>query len=142
MSNCQQTNEFEGGIPLRPLLPDPSGEFTPQPTWFALTVQPQHEKAVAAQLLLKAIDGYVPVYCEHHPWSDRVQSVELPLFPRYVLACFDLAERLTVLTTPGVKSIVGFGGKACAIDPREIAAVQQMIASGMPVGPWPFLKVG
>ena len=84
----------------------------PQSTrWFAVTVKPQHEKAVAAQLEAKGLEGYVPVYRDRHRWSDRVRTVELPLFPRYVFARFRLAERLSVVTVPSVTSIVSFGGK-------------------------------
>jgi len=114
----------------------------PATPWFALTVKPKHEKAVAAQLQARSIEGYAPVYRERHRWSDRVQSVELPLFPRYVLARFQFVERLSVLTIPSVKSVVTFGGKPCSVDPGEIDAVQRMVASGMPVAPWPFLKIG
>jgi transcription antitermination factor NusG len=129
MPSVKARSQFEVGVPQTVL-------------WFALTVRPQHEQAVAAQLQAKALESYVPVYRERHRWSDRVQSVELPLFPRYVFARFRLPERLSVLSIPSVKSIVSFGGKPCAVDPREIEAVQRMVASGMPVMPWPFLKIG
>jgi transcription antitermination factor NusG len=107
-----------------------------------VTVKPQHEKAVAAQLEAKGLEGYVPVYRDRHRWSDRVRTVELPLFPRYVFARFRLAERLSVVTVPSVTSIVSFGGKPCAIDDVEIESIRQMLASGMPVAPWPFLNIG
>ena len=115
----------------------------PQTTdWFALTVKPQHEKAVEAQLHAKGLEGYLPLYRERHRWSDRFTTVELPLFPRYVFACFSIAERQSVLSIPSVTSIVGFGGRPCAVDSREIEAVRRMVASGMRITPWPFLKVG
>jgi len=112
------------------------------PCWFALTVKPRHERAVAAQLEARTVEGYVPVHRECHRWSDRLRTVELPLFPRYVFARFPLTERVSVLSIPSVLSVVGFGGKACPIEPRQIEAIQRMIASGLPVAPWPFLKLG
>jgi transcription antitermination factor NusG len=110
--------------------------------WFAVTVKPQHEKAVAAQLQARGLEGYVPVYRERRRWSDRVQTVEQPLFPRYVLARFQPADRLSVVAIPSVTSIVSFGGQPCPIDEMEIEAIQSMLASGMPVAPWPFLSIG
>jgi transcription antitermination factor NusG len=41
-----------------------------------------------------------------------------------------------------VQSIVAFGGEPCAVDPREIEAIQRMVASGRAIVPWPFLKIG
>lgn len=111
-------------------------------SWFAVTVKPQHEKAVAAQLTAKGLEGYVPLYPARRRWSDRLQTVDLPLFPRYVFARFGLAERVSVVTIPSVTSIVSFGGKPCAMDEGEIEAIRRMLASGLPVAPWPFLKIG
>ncbi|MBZ5723965.1 MAG: hypothetical protein LAP87_03125 [Acidobacteriia bacterium] len=110
--------------------------------WFALTVKPQHEKAVVAQLRGRDIEGWVPLYRERRRWSDRQRTVELPLFPRYVLARFRLADRPSVLAIPSVTSIVSFGGKPCAVEAREIEAVRHMVASGLPVRPWPLLEIG
>jgi len=110
--------------------------------WFAVTVRPQHEKAVAAQLTAKGLEGYVPVYRARRHWSDRLQTVELPLFSRYVFARFQPDERVSVVTIPSVTSIVSICGKPCAIDEGEIEAIRRMLASGMPVAPWPFLKIG
>jgi len=113
-----------------------------KPDWFALTLKAQHEKAVAAKLQAKGIEGYVPFYRERHRWSDRIRTVEVPLFPRYAFARFRLAERVAALSLSGVTSIVSFGGQPCPVEPREIEAIQCMIASGLPVTPWPLLKIG
>jgi transcription antitermination factor NusG len=47
-----------------------------------------------------------------------------------------------VLATPGVTSVVGFGNQPAPVTEEEIRAVRTMIASGLPVGPWPYLQVG
>lgn len=81
--------------------------------WYALTVRPQHEKAVADQLQAKALESYVPLYRARRRWSDRSKTIELPLFSRYTFCRFSFEQRLRVLQTPSVVSIVGFGGKPC-----------------------------
>jgi transcriptional antiterminator NusG len=110
--------------------------------WFALTVKPQHEKAVLQQLEVKDLEGYSPFYRARRRWSDRIQPVELPLFPRYVFCRFTFEQRLKVLSSPGVHGIVGFGGKPCPVSEDEIAAVKAMVDSNKPVMPWPFVRVG
>jgi transcription antitermination factor NusG len=110
--------------------------------WYALTVKPQHEKAAAHVLRSKGLEEFVPLYRTRHRWSDRFKEVELPLFPGYVFCRFAVPQRTTVLTTPSVRSIVGFGKTPAPVAEEEIQAVQAMVSSGLPVGPWPFLKVG
>jgi transcription antitermination factor NusG len=117
-------------------------ETEPGPAWFALTVKPQHERAVANSLQLKGLEDFVPLYRDRRRWSDRVKELELPLFPGYVFCRFTATHRSGVLATPGVRSIVGFGKAPAAVPQSEIEAIRAMIASGLPVGPWPFLKVG
>lgn len=110
--------------------------------WFALTVKPQHEKAVGERLTVKSLESYVPLYRERRRWSDRVQTVDLPLFPRYVFCRFSFADRLKVLSTPSVRSVLGFGGKPTPVRDEEIAAVKGLVGSGLPVAPWRYLYVG
>jgi transcription antitermination factor NusG len=110
--------------------------------WFALTVRPQHEKAVADQLQAKALEGYLPLYRARRQWSDRSKTIELPLFSRYVFCRFGFEHRLRVLRIPSVTSIVGFGGRPCPVADQEIATIRRMVGSGLPLSPWPFLRLG
>ena len=110
--------------------------------WFALTVKPQHERAVADQLQSKTLEAYVPLYSARRRWSDRVKTVEVPLFPRYVFSRFVFEERSHVLKTPGVTSIVGFSGIACPVTDAEIDVVKTMVGSGNPLKVWPAIRVG
>jgi transcription antitermination factor NusG len=110
--------------------------------WYALTVKPRHERAVAEQLRSKSLEEYLPLYRSRRRWSDRIATVELPLFPRYVFCRFTFAERLKVLQILSVRSIVSCCGKPCAIDQGEIATIQAMTSSGQPIWPWPLAKIG
>jgi transcription antitermination factor NusG len=110
--------------------------------WYALTVRPRHEKAVADQLQAKALESYLPLYRARRRWSDRIQTIELPLFSRYVFCRFDFEARLKVLSVSSIVSIVGFGGKPCPIPDHEIETIQSIVGSGLPVCPWPFLSIG
>ena len=110
--------------------------------WFALTTRPRHEKTVATGLELRSVEGYLPLYPCKRPWSDRVKVVDLPLFPGYVFCRFTYPERLRVLETPGVTSVIGFNGQDAPIPEAEIRAVQKLLASGYPVQPWEYLRIG
>jgi len=110
--------------------------------WFALTVKPQHEKAVAQALHIKGVEDFLPLYRDRRRWSDRFKEIELPLFAGYVFCRFVPRQRTTVVTTPGVRQIVGFGRTPAPVSDREIDSIRAMVSSGLPVAPWPFLRAG
>lgn len=110
--------------------------------WFALTVKPRHEKAVAERLVARSLESYAPVYRDRRRWSDRVQTVEVPLFPRYVFCRFCFADRLKVLSMPSVQSVVGFGGQPASVPDEEIDAVKTLVGSGVAIAPWQYLRAG
>ena len=111
-------------------------------SWFALTVQHKHEKVVAWNLDQAGVESFVPLCRTRRMWSDRVKELELPLFPTYVFSRFTWQERVSVLRIPGVRGIVGFGRDGTPIPEVEINTLKQMVASGVPIHPWPYLKVG
>lgn len=110
--------------------------------WYALRVKPQHENSVYDALQGKAIEGFNPTYKSRRTWTDRVKVIDQPLFAGYVFGRFTPHDRVSVLRTPGVFSVVGFGGQPTPIPDEELQAIQHLTASGLGVQPWPFLKVG
>jgi len=112
------------------------------PRWFALTVKPRHEKAATAYLGRKGLEAYLPLYKARRRWSDRFREVELCLFPGYVFCRFNFEKRLDVLNVPSVHSIVGFGDRETPVSEEEIELIRTILASGAPVLPWDYLKVG
>lgn len=110
--------------------------------WFALTIAPQHELTVAGRLSAKGFDSSVPTYRVRRRWSDRTKVITLPLFPGYVLCRFDPGRRVPVMNTPGVRGAVCFGGKLAALDQADVARVQRMAASGLPLDPLEGLRTG
>jgi transcription antitermination factor NusG len=110
--------------------------------WFALRVRSGSEKLVATIAENKGVEHFLPVYSCNRHWSDRVKSVELPLFPGYLFCRLDVRYRLPVLTIPGVQHFVGIGKVPVAIEDAEIAAIQTAIQSGLPTEPWPYLTAG
>jgi transcriptional antiterminator NusG len=112
------------------------------PSWFALRVRPKHEKTVATHLSRLGFDEYVPLQRVRRRWSDRVKLLDAPLFPGYIFCRFGYSERLRVLNSPGVESVVGCGKTDVPVDDSEIAAVRTLVASGRPLAHLPFLRIG
>jgi len=114
----------------------------PPPRWYALTTKPRLEKATATHLRLKGFDELTPTYRTRRRWSDRIKEIEQQLFPGYVFCRFTYEQRMAVLTTPGVVSVVGFGKTPAAIDDAEIDSIRSIVKSGARTSPWPYLRAG
>lgn len=110
--------------------------------WYALVVKPKHEKAVHEHLTAAGYEASLPLYLARRRWSGRYKEIELPLFPGYVFCRFSFLARVRILRMPGVRSIVTAGQAPAPIPHREIAAIEAMCRSGLPVKPWTFLKIG
>ena len=109
--------------------------------WYALHVRSRHERVVEKSLEEKGYTVLYPFYRTKRKRVQRVVKVDVPLFPGYIFCHFDATKRLPVLKTPGVVTVVGCG-RPEPVDDREMASLQTVIGSGLPVGPWPFLRTG
>jgi transcription antitermination factor NusG len=110
--------------------------------WYAVGVKHQHEQAVHSALVFKGFEALAPTYRARRTWSDRVKDVTLPLFAGYVFSRFPFGERAKIVDTPGVTAIVAFGGRPAEVAASEIAAIQAVMESKIPMRPWPHLKPG
>lgn len=110
--------------------------------WFALQVRTRHESLVVSHLTARGYEPFLPMYTCRRKWSDRVKEVALPLFPGYVFCRLDVANRLPILSAPGVASILGIAKNPTPLDENEICAIRAATVAGLPREPWPFLKVG
>jgi transcription antitermination factor NusG len=111
-------------------------------SWFALQVRSRYEKNVANFLDGKGYEWFLPTYKSHRRWSDRIKELELPLFPGYLFCRFNPQDRLPILKTPGMISIVGTAKVPTAVDETEIVALRTLVNSGVSRQPWPFLQIG
>jgi transcription antitermination factor NusG len=110
--------------------------------WYAIHVRCHAEKNVSRMLEGRGYEQYLPLYRERNRWSDRVKEIELPLFEGYVFCRLDVPRRRPVLTVPGVIGIVGFGNTFTPVPEKEISVVRDIVRSGLPTVPWPFLREG
>jgi transcription antitermination factor NusG len=110
--------------------------------WYAAYTNANHEKRVAEQLGVRAVEHYLPLYKSVRRWKDRRVTLELPLFPGYVFVRVALRDRLQVLQVPGLARLVGFDGTPTPLPEEEIAALRTSLERGVRVEPHPYLKVG
>jgi transcription antitermination factor NusG len=110
--------------------------------WFALQIRSRWEGTTAGLLRGKGLETLLPTYTCKRKWSDRSKVVESPLFPGYVFCRFDVNDRLPVLITPGVISVVGRGKTPIAVDETEMLSIQAAIQSGIHLEPWPYVEIG
>jgi transcription antitermination factor NusG len=110
--------------------------------WYALKVRSRCESMVAEILSAKGYELFLPTYKSRRRWSDRVKTMELPLFPGYLFCQFDLKTRLPILTTPGVSFIVGSGRLPEPVDRTEIEDLRTVVKAGVAYSPHPYVNVG
>ena len=113
-----------------------------EPVWFALTVRPNHEHTADRVLKERGFESYLPVYRIRRRWSDRFKEMESVLFPGYVFCRFAGSDRLRILCSPGVRSIVGTRETLMPVDESQLAAVRMIVSSGSPIVAWPYLRIG
>ncbi len=112
------------------------------PKWFALRVRPRAEKFVSHILEVKGVPHFLPLYTARKRWADRYKLLELPLFPGYVFAHFDMPYRSLALSTPGVTGVVRIGNIPAPIEEHEITALQTVTNSRLQYLPSPVFEIG
>ena len=129
----EQRGNFKGFA-----LPDCFAE----PHWYAAYTRAQHEKSVAAELGMREVEHFLPLYSCVRRWKDRRVQLELPLFPGYVFVRLALRDRLRVLQIPSVVRLVGFSGQPTALPDTEMEIMRSGLSQSSCAEPHPFLTVG
>src|SRR5207253_6883699 len=110
--------------------------------WYAAYTRAQHEKSVAAELGMREVEHFLPLYSSVRRWKDRRVTLESPLFPGYVFVRLALRERLRVLQIPSVVRLVGFNGQPAAPPDREMEIKQRGLSQSSGAERHPSLTVG
>src|SRR6267378_5227000 len=113
-----------------------------QQHWYAAYTCANHEKQVATQLDVRAVEHFLPLYSSVRRWKDRRVTLDLPLFPGYVFARLALCDRLRVLQIPSVARLVGFNGQPTALPDTEMEILRSGLSQSLRAEPHPFLSVG
>ncbi len=110
--------------------------------WYAAYTCAQHEKRVAAELGMREVEHFLPLYSSVRRWKDRRVQLEFPLFPGYVFVRLALCDRLRVVQIPSVVRLVGFGGLPTALPDSEMEILRTGLGQSLRAEPHPFFTVG
>ncbi|MGH7231251.1 MAG: UpxY family transcription antiterminator [Nitrospiraceae bacterium] len=111
--------------------------------WYAIRTRSRHEKIVRSQLAGQNIENFLPTVKRWSQWKDRKKEIEFPLFAGYCFARFSLEDRLPVLQSTGVVSIIGSGGQQPEpIPDSEIESLRLLVNTCLPYDAHPYLKEG
>jgi transcription antitermination factor NusG len=126
--------EYSGAVTLPALWAEPH--------WYAAYTCAKHEKRIAAEMGVREVEHFLPVYSSVRRWKDRRVTLDLPLFPGYVFVRLALRERLRVLQIPSVVRLVGFNGQPTALPDAEMEILRSGLSQSLRAEPHPFLTEG
>ena len=95
--------------------------------WYAIYTKPRWEKKVHSLLTEKKIESYCPLNKVRKKWSDRIKTVEEPLFKSYVFTRVTEEEQTRVRMTAGVMNFVYWQGKPAIIRAKEIEVIRKFL---------------
>lgn len=120
------------------LAPDPDVRIA---RWYVVCTRSRHERIADEQLSRRAIATYLPTYGSLRQWHDRKKQLMLPAFPGYLFARFPFAERVRVLSSPGVTRLVTFGNRAAFVADDELERLRTALSIRQ-TEPHPYLPLG
>jgi transcriptional antiterminator NusG len=112
--------------------------------WFALWTRSRQEKASAAVLETLNITCFLPLKSEVRQWSDRNQTVQVPLFSGYLFVRMNPTKdsRLQVLKTPGIAGFVGNNAGPLPIPDKQIDDIRTVLTQRADCSILPLLEEG
>jgi len=110
--------------------------------WLAIYTKPRWEKKVHQLLSAKGVESYCPLNKVKRKWSDRIKTVEEPLFKSYVFVKVTDDDRTKVRLTNGVVNFVYWNGKPAIIREKEIQIIKRFLDEheNVAVRPMEFAK--
>ncbi|KZN45258.1 UpxY family transcription antiterminator [Pseudoalteromonas luteoviolacea] len=100
--------------------------------WYVVYTKPNTEKKFAEQVsnINSGCDVFLPLKVEKKQWSDRVKTINTPLFKSYVFVYLDDFEYHHIKRLNGFVDFIKFNGKASIVKSAEIEKIKAVISSG------------
>ncbi len=114
-------------------------EFSSLP-WYVLKVRARSEFSAVLALRGRGYDPFCPVHPKLRRYSDRTKIVESVVFPGYLFCRFDLRQKLPVISSTAVQSIISVDGMPAEVGDDLIESIRRAVEAGaLSV---PYLKSG
>jgi transcriptional antiterminator NusG len=107
--------------------------------WVALLVRVNHERSVGAHLVRFGYERFIPT---RTATATSGAKQEMPLFPGYVFARFQLHNPHRMVHAPGVIRLLGDDHGPAVVPEQEIESIRRITAQGVYAEPWKFMIVG
>lgn len=108
--------------------------------WRVAHTKSRNEKAVAHKLIDKNIAYFLPMSWKAHRVRGQKVKALLPIFPGYLFFCGDEEDRVEVLRTNRVASIIETTNQQKLIE--ELVQIEQALKSGASLEPHKQLEQG
>lgn len=132
-------------VPESTLLPlsTPSGKL-PNLPWYVVHTCSRHEVLVEADLTRKGLEVFLPRVKVRSRRRDRLQMLEVPLFPGYLFVHTDLNDwaHYNIIRNQGVVRILGIKGQFTPVPEDTVTSLRTLVNSGQIVLPWSRLTLG
>jgi transcription antitermination factor NusG len=101
--------------------------------WYAVRTYSCRERVVAQSFVSKGICYYLPLLSKKRRWSDRIKTIQVPLFKNYLFVKTTPTQEdfWKIISTRGVTRILGDERGPTAIADKEIKAVVGILANSV-----------
>jgi transcriptional antiterminator NusG len=112
--------------------------------WYVVHTRSRHEAKVQSGLEARGLEVLLPRVTVRSRRRDRLQFLEMPIFPGYLFVYTDLSPWAYdgIIRHHGVVRILGSKGRCSPVAPETVASIQSVMASGRSFDPWPRLVPG
>lgn len=101
--------------------------------WYVFRVRPRHEKSVSTWLRSKSCNEFLPLVKTRSRWTDRIKTVERPLFPGYIFCEIERHEVSSVRSTPGVFDVVRAGSNPLPARRDEVESLLHAVNNDLSI---------
>jgi transcription antitermination factor NusG len=96
--------------------------------WHVVYTKPRSEKKVYERLVEKGFESYCPVQKIRKQWTDRVKTIDVPLFTSYVFVKANQQQKIEdVRYVPGIVNFVYWLGKPAIIREKDLNAIKSFV---------------
>ena len=101
--------------------------MTSHPRWYVAHTHPHAEAKATAHLNRQGFETYFPRYLKRRRHARRVETVAVPLFPRYLFVAVDLSVQRwrSIYSTIGVTRLVCNGDDPTAVSDGIVEALKR-----------------
>jgi transcription antitermination factor NusG len=99
-------------------------------TWFLVQTNSRCEKKCLEGLTKMHVEAFLPLQKVKRQWSDRIKTIEEPLFKGYIFVKIEPKNRFSIFKIPNIFRYVQFNGEYATISQKEINAIKKTLEKG------------